>query len=1271
MSARSVLTWFVVSMMILSVTCDNTVIYVKPDEPLNTSQPCPDPCISLFINASQLSDLLTSNTILKLQLGVHFIGQDIVVWNKTNISFIGDVQGTEDVVHITCSESASISFVNCSNVIVKDVILKHCGNFLDTSYMDTAIGENYWYKFPSVPRAALIFLHCFSTILDNLFITESPGFGVLGVNMLGNTRLQSINIEFLGSFPCSTFYASDVPFAGGILLLYQNTPNDSPNISTFTLSDSAFLSSCCPVSLDNATDLVGSGGISAIFGHNLYSLNMIIENSIFVNSTAYYHPGLNFIYYTGVSGTNVSINNCTFADNVIDNTSHSLQGIVAINYATPIKSFYLRPGRSFQQLPSNLHEPNEVSITDCVFMNNTSYESSGISFLSSGEDPMMKIYLKNTHFTRNVGYISSAIIILQQQSTVFSNAFQVTIDNCTFFNNSLSIPEELYVNDQVNLFRYASVIVLHNIKLTSFKGSVLFKNNEGSSIFLYNSIVSFNGSFRFVENYAIVGAGLGVYSNSYILMYEGTNISFIDNVARRRGGAIYVEDLYSVPGVLANVCFFQYLSSQGNLDEIGNIDINVTFANNSAGEAGNSIFSSSIDECSWMPNTAFQKTSPLTVLNRVIFFAIPSRQEISSIPYQVCFCSLTTTQDIETACRNNSYSTIIYPGETIDVTVIGTGQYYGPAPSIIYTTVSGKSNCSVDGLKHVVHEIPNSCTTLQYVVSSNISGNCILHFRTDTQPTIKENILREAVVKMLDCPYGFALNDDGVCDCHPLLISPDNPAMVTDCNLTSQTFRRQGHTWLHTVNSNGTLTEVIARSYCYFGYCKNTESDLSLSDLDSQCSHKRSGTLCGQCQSGYSSVFGSTQCKVCSNDWLFLLIVFAIAGIILVVVIFVLNFTITSGTINGIIFYANVISINETILFPTSNTFRPLLAFISFLNLDLGIETCFYDGMDEYAKIWLEYVFPVYLIMKVGVIIVMARYTTWAQRVVQRNGVPVLSTLLFLSYTKLLRNSSVILFYNVGITYLPSGRIEQVWAVDANVEYFGFKFTILFVVSLLMFLLILIPFTLVMLFTKTFLRFKHVAHFKPMLDAYQSSFANPFRFWLGLRLLIRAFLFSTSAMDTQTILLINSITLCGLAIMQGYFRPFNSFYCNLWDLSFLLNLATLFIVSLYFGEANDIMVTVLVGISFVQFSALMCYHVIKAFGQHRINCMTNLKAFRKISVLLQRTNTLLVNSSIYKHLAVIPQEPVRHKTTQRNNEQMEYSEMREPLVTIDDDDIAI
>ena len=186
-----------------------------------------------------------------------------------------------------------------------------------------------------------------------------------------------------------------------------------------------------------------------------------------------------------------------------------------------------------------------------------------------------------------------------------------------------------------------------------------------------------------------------------------------------------------------------------------------------------------------------------------------------------------------------------------------------------------------------------------------------------------------------------------------------------------------------------------------------------------------------------------------------------------------------------------------------------------------------------------------------------------------------------------------------------------------------------------------------------------------MLDAYQSPFANPFRFWLGWRLLIRAFLFSTSALDSQTILFINSITLCGLAIMQGYFRPFNSFYCNLWDLSFLLNLATLFIISQYFGEANDIMVSVLVGISFAQFGALMCYHIIKALSQHCMNCIRYSKVYHRMYALLHNINTSLTHSDIYKHLATKPQETMRKHPTE-SSDAMQYLEMREPLVMLND-----
>ena len=42
------------------------------------------------------------------------------------------------------------------------------------------------------------------------------------------------------------------------------------------------------------------------------------------------------------------------------------------------------------------------------------------------------------------------------------------------------------------------------------------------------------------------------------------------------------------------------------------------------------------------------------------------------------------------------------------------------------------------------------------------------------------------------------------------------------------------------------------------------------------------------------------------------------------------------------------------------------LIFIARLNLDFGIETCLYYELDTYTKAWLQFVFPVYIWILVG-----------------------------------------------------------------------------------------------------------------------------------------------------------------------------------------------------------------------------------------------------------------------------------------------------------------
>ena len=159
-------------------------------------------------------------------------------------------------------------------------------------------------------------------------------------------------------------------------------------------------------------------------------------------------------------------------------------------------------------------------------------------------------------------------------------------------------------------------------------------------------------------------------------------------------------------------------------------------------------------------------------------------------------------------------------------------------------------------------------------------------------------------------------------------------------------------------------------------------------------------------EQGLSSVFGSPYCQQCSNVYILLIIPIALAGLLLVFLIFYLNLTVTDGNINAFILYTNIISINIPVFFPTTNEIMPAYIFISLANLDLGIQMCFYNGMDDYARMWLQLSFPFYLMIIAALIIILSRHYTTIQRLTARRALPVLATLFMLSYTKILQTIS-------------------------------------------------------------------------------------------------------------------------------------------------------------------------------------------------------------------------------------------------------------------------
>ena len=94
---------------------------------------------------------------------------------------------------------------------------------------------------------------------------------------------------------------------------------------------------------------------------------------------------------------------------------------------------------------------------------------------------------------------------------------------------------------------------------------------------------------------------------------------------------------------------------------------------------------------------------------------------------------------------------------------------------------------------------------------------------------------------------------------------------------------------------------------------------------------------------------------------------------------------------------------------------------------------CFFDGMDNYSKTWLQYAFPLYLWFIVGVLMVVSQRSS---RVAKLNLIPVLSTLFLLSYTKIVR--TVVDGLNLRYVTLHCENETSsvfVWYIDPNLPY--------------------------------------------------------------------------------------------------------------------------------------------------------------------------------------------------------------------------------------------
>ncbi len=681
--------------------------------------------------------------------------------------------------------------------------------------------------------------------------------------------------------------------------------------------------------------------------------------------------------------------------------------------------------------------------------------------------------------------LSKLRIFGQEDNWELSNDTNIVLKDCQVQTTTISITrcnttiagESVFTSSAIQA-QFSSITMSGNISIKNY-------HNFNGAMFLDSSnlTIAARAEVTFFNNSALNSGGALLIMLSNFYMEAGASVKFINNSANDKGGAIYIK-----PGVGSFVSEISIDIDSKCLFQLSG-ETHVLFANNSAiNGAGDDVYGATLENCQFRGTASLiiDRSGPLTL------------SSVSSDPQRVCLCDNHGVPQ----CNAVHNTKRVHPGERFIISAVVVGwDYPNTTTGVIHTGIlhTGSSIIpKLDSNSQSGHVMSSSkqCTDLSFTLYSMPSPDNITMYITtaymDTH-TAENFVQRECTypqnedkayckykdhltpvffnITLLECPAGFKLlPHNRSCDCYLHNILFDG------CSIKNGT----GYfLWTKTLWVSIEKNELVYSTHCPFDYCNATRRGIDINlqdDSDSQCAFNRAGRLCGGCKANYSLAIGSSHCIHCpNNNNLALLIFFAAAGCLLVFFISAFNLTVTQGMIDGLIFYANIVWSYQRIFFPQELISNPVLTFlktfITWINLDFGIETCFVDGLNALWKAGLQFVFPFYIWAIAGLIIMAAKYSTRLTNFLGNRGVPVLGTLFLLSYVKLLRTSFSIMEFST-LTWEDNSTF-LVWSMDGNINYTDLHHILLLVVGLATLLFFLLPYTTLLFLIQCFRKISH------------------------------------------------------------------------------------------------------------------------------------------------------------------------------------------------------
>ena len=1242
------------------------LIFVKT---VNNTSDCPsssDPCLTLTEYLELGNDAFSSFIFLD---GYHILDTDFTMTDLVNVSLRADSNAS---VSIDCGGQTRFLFNNVSGLVIENIAFISCG----ISSMTEPLPGNSLYNLDQAElvnititnsSSGALYIQGSNVTIMNILIeknqasfTESSFSGMKAehsaIYMYGNNTFSQNLALIYGIHPLSTsscFEIADIQNQGFV----RNRMGPTlfgVNTTVHSYGTLAFIDNTSPsgiMSLQESSLVMN--------GRSVFSKNRVcfLGALAFTETDAKLSGEIIFSYnsaefYSACLSLNHSSLDVAGNINFLDNSAFSITSIVAnasnifiIGSLTNNNNTVIANPPGFESIP--LYKAGILLLSNSHMVVNGTAELMN-NHVDNGviQIDRSSLTAKNTSFINNVAVRGSCCVLVfnggvqysgdtlfsyntGSRSALFSQGSRVVIEGTIkFFQNVIqddpnsNLPagsigmysgqlvlqgEYVFENNEANNGLGGAIHALYST--LHFEGNGQFTNNtarDGGAIALLSCPVTFKGNATFTNNTARLGGAVYLVSSN-ITVEPQTLLEFESNFASQ-GGAIYVQviEFGTEDTKLLENFSLQFLPPICFLDLNETSNISFRFQNNTATDGGSALYGGRLDNC----RLANQPDRSALEIFRIVSVFEDSNTSpmISSQPQRFCFCANNIPN-----CALSTNIVSVFRGQRFSVRAIAFSQTNSSIKGSVRSQLKSLPGNEMRSLNGNLQKLENRCTDLNYTLYSENQQEEVLMYANGVQGNDESTVLT-LLVTFEDCPEGFVLvSDRCVCD-----------ERITEyggtCNVEVGKITKAQNIWIGThKDGNNSYVGLILNRHCPFDYCIPPPVEFELSEPDSQCNHNRSGFLCGACKGNLSLVFGSSKCMECLNDYLALLIPFALLGVLLVFVLFLLHLTIAHGTLHGLILYANIVNINQSV-FGLQDVYFP---FIAWLNLDFGFETCFYDGMDQLAKTGLQFVFPFYLLLLVGLIIVVCHCSIRVSTLfVNMNPAAVLATIILLSYNKILQITVEIFSYSV-LDY-PDNVTHKVWNYDGNVEQFTANtlgswhalFTIALFLIVFLQVLYMYPFVLTIIqllqkvpqisdcfdrlcahFTKLKSCFNWInVRLNPFINAYHAPYKASSRYWIGLCLFLRLVLLIVSATAEETsanLLTISTFCLVLMSIIGTTRGVYTNRWLDILEISFILNLG-LFSAATYHNQRTEGNQTVTAYLSiivaFITFLGIVLYH---------------------------------------------------------------------------------